>query len=233
VPISEIRVAQKKPMKIIDVPQSGKCGLTVSFQGRNGLVRRSWVVPANPRTPAQLTQRSCLAASAQAFNALTESQQNAWNAAASSQMTRSRLGQNGPLTGLQLFTKINATLRTFGQPTVDVPPALPTFPDLAPQNLVITNTGGVVAIKLTCPTDPGANTIIRASKPQNSGVRRTPGVVILGVCPAPVAGAADITGLYTAKYGVPGVGSRLFVQCNQFVDGYESIPVSFSALVPA
>jgi hypothetical protein len=220
-------------MKIIDVPQSGKCGLTVSFQSRNGLVRRAWVVPANPRTSFQQNQRAYLASAAQAFNALTRNAQDAWNAAASAQQTRSRLGQRGPLTGLQLYTKINATLKTFGQPTVDVPPAVPTFPDLAPQNLVITNTGGVIALKLTCPTDPGQSTILRGSKPQHSGVRRTPSTVILGVCPAPVAGAADITGLYTARYGTPAVGQQLFIQANQMVDGYESLPVTFAAVVPA
>jgi len=39
------------------------------------------------------------------------------------------------------------------------------FPDLAPTNLVITNTGGTIALKLTCPADPGENTIVRASVP--------------------------------------------------------------------
>ena len=56
---------------------------------------------------------------------------------------------------------------------------------------------------------------------------------MLGICPAPVLGASDITALYTAEYGVPPVGKRVFVQCNQFVDGYQSLPMTFSAVVPA
>jgi hypothetical protein len=35
----------------------------------------------------------------------------------------SRLGQSGPLTGQQLFNKINCTLAQFGQEQVDAPPA--------------------------------------------------------------------------------------------------------------
>ena len=34
-------------------------------------------------------------------------------------------------------------------------------------------------------------------------------------------GSADITGLYTARYGVPPAGMKVFVRVNQFVDGWE------------
>jgi hypothetical protein len=39
-------------MRILDIPQSGKEGLSVSLQGRYGQVRRALVIPANPRTTA-------------------------------------------------------------------------------------------------------------------------------------------------------------------------------------
>ena len=102
-------------MKIIDVPQSGKCGLTVSFPSRNGLIRRAWVVPANPRTAAQLNVRSHLATYAIGFRGLTAMQQDSWNAAAAQVQSRARLGQSGPLTGLQLYVKLNCVLATFDQ----------------------------------------------------------------------------------------------------------------------
>jgi len=40
-------------MKIQDVPQVGKLGLTVTWPGLNGLIRRTPVTPRNPRTGAQ------------------------------------------------------------------------------------------------------------------------------------------------------------------------------------
>jgi len=131
-----------------------------------------------------------------------------------------------------LFTKINCTLAQFGQPQVDAPPLRPQFPDLAPQNLVITNTAGVVALKLTCPTNPGQNTIVRGSKPVSQGVEVCKDFRILGTCPAPTAGASDITSLYTARYGTPKVGTKVYVQVNQFIDGWESLPRAYSAIVP-
>ena len=46
-------------MKILDIPQSGKAGLYVSYKGRNGQVRRSYVVPANPRTISADERAQC------------------------------------------------------------------------------------------------------------------------------------------------------------------------------
>jgi len=219
-------------MKIQDIPQTGKLGLTVTWPGRNGLIRRILVTPANPRTEAQLAVRDLLGKQTRRFDTLTDAQQDAWNVAADACKSIPSLGQSGTLTGLQLFVKINCKLGLLGQAPVDVPPSAPAFPTLAPQNLVITNTAGVVAVKLTCPTDPGDATVLRASPPQNSGVRACRNFRIIGICPAPVAGAADITGLYTAEFGVVPPGKRLFVRASTMVDGFESLPREFHARVP-
>jgi hypothetical protein len=213
-------------MKIQDIPQTGKLGLTVTWKGRNGQIRRILVTPKNPRTDRQLEVRDLPAQQARRFDSLTDAQQNAWNVAAAGFKSTPTLGQSGPLTGLQLFLRINCKLGLLGQTLVN---ALPE----APQNLVITNTGGVVAVRLTCPTEPGESTVLRASPPQNSAIRACRNYRIIGVCPAPVAGAADITGLYTAEYGAVPVGKRIFVLASTMVDGFESLPRKFQARVPA
>ena len=143
------------------------------------------------------------------------------------------LGQSGPLTGLQLFVRVNCKLGLLGQDAVDVPPVAPQFPSLAVQSLVITNTAGVVAVKLTCPTNPGESTVLRASPPQNSAIRACRNFRIIGICPAPADGSADITALYTAEFGAVPAGKRLFVQASTMVNGFESLPRQFQARVPA
>src|ERR1035437_2137726 len=178
-------------MKIQDVPQTGKLGLTVTWPGRNGLIRRTLVTPANPRSEQQLVVRDLLAQQARRFDGLTDAQQDAWNVAAASFQSRPTLGQSGPLTGLQLFVRINCKLGLLGQEPVDVPPVAPQFPALAPQGLVIPNTAGVVAVKLTCQGDPGENTVLRASPPQNSAIRACGNYRIIGVCPAAGGGIRD------------------------------------------
>ncbi len=220
-------------MKIQDIPQTGKLGLTVTWEGRNGLIRRIYATPANPRTDRQMAVRSVLVQQARRFDTLTDDQQNAWNTAGASFRSTPTLGQSGPLTGLQLFTRINCKLGLLGQDPVDVPPTAPQFPGVAPQNLVITNTSGVIAVKLTCPADPGQNTVLRASPPQNSAVRACRNFRIIGTCPTPAAGSADITALYVAEFGAVPVGKRLFVRASTMVDGFESLPREFQARVPA
>ena len=220
-------------MKIQDIPQVGKLGLTVTWPARNGLVRRILVTPKNPRTDRQLEVRELLVQQARRFDALTDAQQDAWNVVANGFQSRPSLGQSGPLTGLQLFVRINCKLGLLGQDAVDAPPVAPQFPSLAVQSLVITNTAEVIAVKLACPSNPGESTVLRASPPQNSAIRACRNFRIIGICPAPADGSADITALYTAEFGAVPAGKRLFVRASTMVNGFESLPRQFQARVPA
>ena len=172
-------------MKILDIPQSGKRGLNVSQAGQFGQISRTLAIPANPRTDAQMSVRDNLSRVAARWRALTEPQRVEWMEAATAVKSTSRLGQSGNLSGFQLFAKINCTLKQFGGDQVDTPPVRPQFADLAVQGLVITNTAGVVALKLTCPTNPGENTIVRGSKPVSQGVEVCKDFRILGRVPPP------------------------------------------------
>jgi hypothetical protein len=68
-----------------------------------------------------------------------------------------------------------------------------------------TNASGVIALKLTCPTSPCQNTIVRGSKPVSQGYGKFSDFRVLDMCPTPAQGSADITSLYTSRYGVPPV----------------------------
>jgi hypothetical protein len=220
-------------MKIIDIPHSGKRGVYVTQGGRYGQISRAYVIPGNPRTARQQRVRAIFKRVTARWRSLQEPQRAAWTAASSEVSSSGRLGQDGTLTGQQLFNKIKCTLAQFGRDQVDTPPAYPVFPKLARQNLIITNTGGVIALKLTCPTSPGENTIVRGSPPVSQGRGRWNDFRVLGMCPAPVGGSADITSLYTALHGAPPVGRKVFIRVNQLVDGWEDSPTTFVAIVPA
>ena len=88
-------------MKILDIPQSGKRGLTVSQNGRYGQISRAYVMPANPQTAAQMNVRGIFATNARAWDTLTEAQRQAWIAAAATHQSRTRCGTSGPLTGAE------------------------------------------------------------------------------------------------------------------------------------
>jgi hypothetical protein len=220
-------------MKILDIPQSGKRGLYVSQNSRYGQISRILVIPSNPRTEAQMDVRRALGSVTARWRTLTQEQRNAWTTTAKTKNSVPRLGQSGPLTGSQLFTKINCSLATLGAEQVDAPPSFPQFPDNPVGTLVITNAGGVITLRLGCPSQPGNNTTVRASAPCSQGIANSRDYRVLGVLPAPAQGSCDITNLYRARYGSPPVGTKVFVQVNQNINGWEDVPVETSAIVPA
>ena len=102
--------------------RSGKQAQYVWQRARYGMICYKAFVPLNPRTPAQVAIRTLFAAVSQRWRTLTEEQRLAWIAIAATIMSKPRLGQCGPLTGLQLFVRVNVYLSYRGQPQVDLPP---------------------------------------------------------------------------------------------------------------
>jgi hypothetical protein len=220
-------------MKILDIPQSGKRGLTVSQGGRYGQISRALVIPGNPKTEAQLLIRNFLGNAASLWRQITEPQRLAWIAAAEQEQSKPRLGQSGPLTGIQLFTKLNCSLLLVGEAVVSDVPAKPQFPTLPVTGLTITNTAGSIALELACSDDLELNTIVRASKPRSVGIYKEADLRYLGTAPVVSGGFSTITDLYTAEFGVPTVGKKIFVTVNQCIDGWQDIAHKFNATVPA
>ena len=207
--------------------------MTVTFPSRNGLIRRAWVVPANPQTVGQLQVRGRLATQAAGYDALTEAQQDAWVAAALQVQSKPRLGQSGPLTGLQLFVKLNANLTLVGEPAINAPADRPTFDSNVCQSLELTNVSNVIALKLVCSGSSDAFNLVWGCAPQKSGTRRPLSWRYLGELPEVVSGKADLTTLYANKFGTPAVGQRVFVKSVQMAEGWQDNPVFFHGLIPA
>ena len=81
-------------------------------------------------------------------------------------------------------------------------------------------------MKLSCAGSSDSFNLIRACAPQNSGTRRPGSIRYLGELPEVTAGFSDITAIYTAKFGVPAVGDRIFVQSNQMESRLSGPPES-------
>ena len=220
-------------MKILDIPQSGKRGVTVSQGGRYGQISRALVIPTNPRTPAQMLIRNRLAAVAAKWRQLTQDQRDAWTAAAKAVNSTPRDGQSGTLTGGQLFSKINIANLTIGQQLVLDPPAKPGVSISPITGLVIAVAGGATTLKLTATDAPSDGTMVRVAAPVSAGRTKPGSYVYAGLAGDYANNAVDITALYTAKYGVPPAGTKVFVSVNQNISGWEDIPHEFWAIVPA
>jgi hypothetical protein len=212
--------------------KSGKCGHTVWQRARYGQISYAAFYPTNPRTPSQVNGRDIFRAVNARWATLTEAQRLAWIAVAETRRSKRRL-TDGKLTGKILFVKINYPLAYLGRPQFDLPPCYPRFPKLAVSSLSVTNIAGILKISLACPTDPGNHLILRASAPLSAGRKTCTDFRIIGTCPPSGHGSADITALYTARFGALRVGSKLFLRVNQIIDGWEDKPVEFTFVVPA
>jgi len=82
--------------------KSGRCGDWIWFVRNGKQIRRLYLCPHDPRTPAQLRSRARLGATSRKYSySLTEKQRQACIAAGAKLRSRPRLGQSGPLTGQQ------------------------------------------------------------------------------------------------------------------------------------
>jgi hypothetical protein len=220
-------------MKIRDIPQSGKVGTMVSYKTKYGQIRRRYVIPRDPRTLVQVNRRVAMTRWARQWSRLTEEQRGDWNATVGDARTRPRLNQSGRLSGFLLFVRINCNLAKHNLAPVDEPPAVPQLGRNPVGQLLITNTQGDISIKLSVSAKPAQYLVVLGTKPLSAGASYADHFAILGLTPDPVGGLIDITELYVAKYGVPAVGSRVFIRTRQHINGWEDLPEQVSAIVPA
>jgi hypothetical protein len=204
----------------------------VSVQTRFGLVRRQYVKPRDPKSTAQMIIRSNLGRISARWRILTEEQRSAWTAGGRDAETQRRLGRSTFLTGCQFFIKINCARAAIGLELLSDPPELPEFDPNPVGELLITNSRGTIALKLSVPSAPAEYTLVLGAAPCSAGRSSTQHFNFLGFLPTPSRAASDITDLYVARYGVPPAGMRVFIRTQQHIDGWDDLPKQTNAIVP-
>jgi hypothetical protein len=220
-------------MKILDIPKSGKCGQVVAFQSRYGLCLRQLVSPRNTITPARQFMRRAFGRHSQGYSRkLGEEQRHRWILAGAQVMSDPRLGQNGPLTGQQLYTSINSVRSRVNLPETLEPPARVVFGLSAVGELVAEETEAGVRLRVRITGELNEDVMVFGQEPCSAGRRKRRNVAYLGLLPPPVDGWSDITHLYRARYGEPRPGTRVFIVTCQQKNGWKGMDRETSALVP-
>jgi hypothetical protein len=214
-------------MKKLDVPQSGKRGLTVNYDGRYGLVSRALAIPAQPNTTAQLKSKSALQQVAALWRSLTQAQMKAWDAQAALARTNPVLGLSGKLTGFLLFCSINITCLDLNLPLYLDPPPIPTFPPYPSPTLSLTAASGVVTMRLLTTGDWLAPVMMKACSPESAGKSKPGRYKVLGILPTAGTGICDFTALYTSVIKTFPVKDKLFCTIEHVINGYHDIPLAF------
>ena len=220
-------------MKKLDVPQSGKLGVTVSVKTRYGQVQRQYIIPKDPHTADQIRVRTNLGHISARWRTLTPEQRFAWTIAGRAASTRSVLGRSAPLTGCQLFIKINCARAAIGAELLLMPPPPPNFGPNPVGDLLITNGPDGIALRLSVAAVPEAHISVYGAAPCSAGITFVRNFTMLGRLPDPVAGVTEITDLYVARYGVPLVGLQVCIRTRQQINGWQDLPRQVSAIVPA
>jgi hypothetical protein len=220
-------------MKISSIPKSGRKGSVVYVNSRHGKVARQYVPPRNPRTADQQCNRSNFSAVTGRWRTLTREQRATWCAATANKYFVNEAGRRVRLNGYHHFVSLNTRRADLGLPQFDLPPAEPVFCPNPVAELVITNTGGKITLKLRVPSPPAQYTLVHGAAPVRTGVRCVQHFPFLALLPPPTDGSSDITELYVARYGVPKAGTAIWIRTCQHIDGWTDVPKVARARVPA
>ena len=219
--------------KISSSPQSGRVGPVVYVNSRYGQLVREYVPPRNPQTPDQQRNRSNFGAVSSRWRALAPEQCIAWCISSAASYTVGGTSRPVALNGYNYFIRVNAARAQLGLGPLDLPPAVPSFSPNPVGELAITITDGIITMKLRVLSQPAQYTLVQGAAPVSTGVRCVQHFPLLGLLPAPVDGWSDITALYVARYGVPPVGTAIFIRTCQHTDGWTDLPKVTSAVVRA
>jgi hypothetical protein len=115
----------------------------------------------------------------------------------------------------------------------DLPPALPPFSPNPVAELLATNEGSILQLKLHVLSQPVEHTLVLGARPCSPGVRCVQRFPFLGFLPAPVDGRCDITDLFVKRYGLPALGKAFFIRTRQHINGWNDPPKQVRAIVRA
>jgi hypothetical protein len=224
----------KAEMGMMMTNVSGKLGGQVATKGRNGLNIRTKVKPINRRTTSQVDVRSLLATISQGWRALTDAQRAAWSAAGANYTHTNNFGQKFHPDGKNFYTEVNINLLNAGQAIVNIPP-------LSTPPIGLTSLTALSAVANTITASFAVSPIAAANAAYVEATRGlSAGVSFVGkqyrfihLFAAAAATPFDLTASYTAKFGVPVTGTRVFIRAKiiSTVSGLASIPLQSSVII--
>jgi hypothetical protein len=217
-------------MLVLKAPQSGSLAGTTAGRNRFGQYERSRAIPVNPSSTAQALVRARMSANSAAWRALTSAQRAGWADLGMSMVRNNSLGQAYTLQGNQAYNSVNNDRLLCGLTVVPDAPALVTPP--VPTGAVVTLTAASLSIAYTPTPLPAATYLALFASPQRSAGRNYEGDLRF-IKLSTAAQASPLVALteYTAKFGVPVVGNRIFFGLVTVNLGFESASLIVSAVV--
>lgn len=217
-------------MKILDVPQSGSVAGVTSSRNRFGQYRRTRASPVNPNSVRQIAVRAVLASLASAWRGLTDAQRQGWTALGASIQRTDSLGQTYNLTGEEAYVSVNAEMDAAGDATVDDAPVLAEAPELLTTTLTLTDVAFSLAFTAT-PLAAGDRLFVYGSPQRSAGRAFESDLRLFHVSAAALASPANLLADYTARFGAPVTGKRIFLLVRVYHLGFLTTGTGISQVV--
>mgnify|MGYP001053953491 CR=1 FL=1 len=167
---------------------------------------------------------------AAAWRDLTDAQRAGW-LSLGAQITRTdSLGQSYDLNGFLAYCSVNNNKLDAGDAAVSDAPAIVTPADLLSATVTLTAAAFSIAYTAT-PLAAGVRLFIRCSPQRSAGVKFNGDYRLITVTAAAAASPANILAAYTAKFGVPVVGNRVFLSLQTYEGGFMGSPYAVSQVV--
>lgn len=218
--------------KILDVPHSGSIAGTTYSRNRFGQYKRTRAIPVNPNTTFQGQVRTRFGALTAQWSGLTDAQRTGWADLASGITRTDSLGQTYTMSGAECFMSINMNKLDAGDAIITDAPA-----KVSPTGLltaVITTTGGTLSVAYTTtPLPTGARLFVYASPQRSPGRNFENDLRLIHKSAAAAASPANILADYTARFGAPVVGNKIFFSFQVYLSGFLSGPMMATKIVTA
>jgi len=217
-------------MKILTAPQSGSQAGTTASRNRFGQYLRTRAIPVNTNTASQGVVRGRLAVNSAAWRALTSAQRAGWADLGLSMVRSDSLGQSYSLQGNQAYGSVNNNRVATGLIPVSDAPALSTPVSLLTVSITLTAASLSIAYTAT-PLVAATYLHVYASPQRSAGRAYESDYRLIKVSAAAQASPLVALTEYTAKFGVPVVGNKIFFTLTTTTLGFQSGPFVTSAVV--
>lgn len=217
-------------MKYLGDPSSGSLAGTTASRNRNGQYKRTRATPVNPNSVQQGVVRARLALNSAAWRALTDAQRAGWTDLGLSMARTDSLGQSYTLTGFQAYCSVNGNKLAAGDAVVSAAPVLTTPTAITTATVTLSSVAFSIAYTTT-PLAAGERMFTYVSPQRSAGRSFEADYRLLQVSAAAAASPANALAAYTAKFGVPVTGNKVFITLCKYSGGFLSGPLLTSAVV--
>lgn len=174
--------------------------------------------------------RTRLQTNSDGWRLITALQREAWASLGAEMVRNDTLGQTVDLTGFQAYMSVNNNNLAAGNAVVSDPPLF----QIPSAIVTVTPTATVSTLSIAftpTPLSSGERIFVSCSPPRSAGRTYEGDYRLIQVSSAAGTSPLSVFTAYSARFGAPVVGQRIFVSVQRYLLGFLSTPLNSSCVV--